>query len=193
VQHRIDHRARHGARGARPADRGQRLPRDQAGAELSRRGRSGCSDTQATGGAALCRQPLAESLRPTAGWCARFAGAVEAGAAESENGGESADGGRYERSSPACSTSRAAGRWNTIVLACTHFPLVQAEWRRRRAPAAFVDGKEGIRVESAFLTAVVTWADRPRQRDCGVHRAGHRPGAAAPCPRPLRPHPHRVL
>ena len=57
--------------------------------------------------------------------------------------------------------SRPGGeRIDTIVLACTHFPLVQAELESAAPrPLAFVDGKEGIARRTAWLTRDVTWPD----------------------------------
>lgn len=51
-------------------------------------------------------------------------------------------------------------RIDTIVLACTHFPLVEAELAAA-APRSlrFVDGKEGIARRTAWLTRDVAWPD----------------------------------
>jgi glutamate racemase len=58
-------------------------------------------------------------------------------------------------------------RVDTVVLACTHFPLVEEELRRAAPrPLAFVDGKEGIARRTAWLL---------RGRDCTDSRA---PGRA---------------
>jgi glutamate racemase len=60
--------------------------------------------------------------------------------------------------------ARSAGRdaVDTVVLACTHFPLVQPELEAAAPrPLTFVDGKEGIARRVAFLTRGVTWPDRP--------------------------------
>lgn len=56
---------------------------------------------------------------------------------------------------------------DTIVLACTHFPLVEADLAAA-APRrlAFVDGKEGIARRVAFLTRQRSW-----DRDAPSHRA----------------------
>jgi glutamate racemase len=50
-------------------------------------------------------------------------------------------------------------RIDTIVLACTHFPLVEEELAAAAAPRpiAFVDGKEGIARRTAWLTREVEW------------------------------------
>src|SRR3712207_1963060 len=53
-------------------------------------------------------------------------------------------------------------RMDTVVLACTHFPLVKAELAEA-APRrlAFVDGNEGIARRTAWLTRDVAWPDAP--------------------------------
>jgi len=51
-------------------------------------------------------------------------------------------------------------RVDTIVLACTHFPLVQAELEAAAPrPLRFVDGKEGIARRTAHLLAGRDWPD----------------------------------
>jgi glutamate racemase len=61
--------------------------------------------------------------------------------------------------------SRPGGeRIDTIVLACTHFPLVQAELEAAAPrPLAFVDGKEGIARRTAWLTREMAWPDSPAE------------------------------
>jgi glutamate racemase len=59
-------------------------------------------------------------------------------------------------------TQPDGGRMDTVVLACTHFPLVQAELEAGSPrPLAFVDGKEGIARRTAWLTRDVIWPDTP--------------------------------
>jgi glutamate racemase len=49
---------------------------------------------------------------------------------------------------------------DTIVLACTHFPLVEEELAAASShPVRFVDGKEGIARRVAFLTRERTWPE----------------------------------
>ena len=49
-------------------------------------------------------------------------------------------------------------RVDTVVLACTHFPLVQEELEAASPrPLAFVDGKEGIARRVAYLTRDIAW------------------------------------
>jgi glutamate racemase len=53
-------------------------------------------------------------------------------------------------------------RIDTVVLACTHFPLVaDALAAAAPRPLAFVDGGAGIARRVAFLTAGQAWPDRP--------------------------------
>jgi glutamate racemase len=74
---------------------------------------------------------------------------------------------------------------DTIVLACTHFPLVEAELAAAAPrPVAFVDGKEGIARRVAFLTQGRAWPDeRPAHRALFTGRTAdieaYRPGFAA--------------
>ena len=58
--------------------------------------------------------------------------------------------------------SRPGGeRIDTIVLACTHFPLVETELAKAAPrPVRFVDGKEGIARRTAWLTRDLAWPDR---------------------------------
>jgi glutamate racemase len=51
---------------------------------------------------------------------------------------------------------------DTVVLACTHFPLIQAELQAASPrPLAFVDGKEGIARRVAHLTRDTVWPAGP--------------------------------
>ncbi len=51
---------------------------------------------------------------------------------------------------------------DTVVLACTHFPLLANELQGAiRQPVRFVDGAEGIARRVAFLTADVHWPAAP--------------------------------
>ena len=53
-------------------------------------------------------------------------------------------------------------RIDTVVLACTHFPLVQPEMEAAAPrPLAFVDGKEGIARRTAWLTREIEWPSDP--------------------------------
>lgn len=51
---------------------------------------------------------------------------------------------------------------DTIVLACTHFPLVEEELAAASPrPLVFVDGKEGIARRTAWLTRETAWPEAP--------------------------------
>jgi glutamate racemase len=53
-------------------------------------------------------------------------------------------------------------RVDTVVLACTHFPLVEEELGAAAPrPLAFVDGKEGIARRTAWLLRGRTWDEEP--------------------------------
>ncbi len=57
-----------------------------------------------------------------------------------------------------------AEQMDTVVLACTHFPLVEEELAAAAGrPLTFLDGKEGIARRVAHLTEHVRWPDAPRQ------------------------------
>ena len=50
---------------------------------------------------------------------------------------------------------------DVIILACTHFPLVEAELREAiDRPVKFVDGAKGIARRIAFLTSDIVWPER---------------------------------
>ncbi|WP_085219337.1 glutamate racemase [Allosphingosinicella indica] len=52
---------------------------------------------------------------------------------------------------------------DSIVLACTHFPLVESELAAAAPrPIAFIDGKEGIARRTAWLLRHTTWPEQPR-------------------------------
>ncbi len=53
---------------------------------------------------------------------------------------------------------------DTVVLACTHFPLVQDELAAASPrPLAFVDGAAGIARRTAWLTRELTWPNNPSE------------------------------
>jgi glutamate racemase len=136
------------------------VPAIKPAAELSRTRGIGVLGTQAT-----VVQPYVDNL--TAEFAAdcqvvRHGSAELVELAEKKLRGESADGGRYAAILAELLDQPGGGAVDTIVLACTHFPLVQAELEAAAPrPLAFVDGKEGIARRVAFLTRGVTWPDRP--------------------------------
>ena len=73
-------------------------------------------------------------------------------------------------------------RIDTIVLACTHFPLVEDELAAAAPrPLAFVDGNEGIARRTAWLDPRPAWPDVAGERHRRLHR--RRPTL----PRPIAP------
>jgi glutamate racemase len=86
--------------------------------------------------------------------------------AEAKLRGEPAEPAAYARILDGLFAQPEGDRIDTIVLACTHFPLVEEELAAA-APRAigFVDGKEGIARRTAWLTRDVIW---PEQASDGI-------------------------
>ncbi|HYG46899.1 MAG TPA: glutamate racemase [Allosphingosinicella sp.] len=81
--------------------------------------------------------------------------------AEGRLRGEAMDDGACARALNGLFGQPGGERIDTIVLACTHFPLVEAELAAAAAhPVRFVDGKEGIARRTAWLTRDLAWPDR---------------------------------
>ena len=73
--------------------------------------------------------------------------------------GEPADPEAYRRALSGLLEQPGGDKIDTIVLACTHFPLVEEELAAAAPrPLAFVDGKEGIARRTAYLTQDKDWA-----------------------------------
>ncbi|MFW2828811.1 glutamate racemase [Sphingomonas sp. ID0503] len=83
-------------------------------------------------------------------------------AAEAKLRGEAVDPAVYERELAALSGQPGGERLDTVVLACTHFPLVQEELAAA-APQLlqFVDGGAGIARRVAVLTEGQEWPSEP--------------------------------
>ncbi len=82
--------------------------------------------------------------------------------AEAKLRGAPADEAAYRRIMDDLLSRPQGDRIDTVVLACTHFPLVEAELEAASPrPLAFVDGKEGIARRTAWLTRGVPWPDEP--------------------------------
>jgi glutamate racemase len=80
--------------------------------------------------------------------------------AEAKLRGETADPRDYERILGGLLSRPGAGKIDTIVLACTHFPLVQdALAAAAPRPLAFVDGNRGIARRTAWLLRDHRWPD----------------------------------
>jgi glutamate racemase len=136
------------------------VPAIKPAAELSRTRAIGVLGTQAT-----VVQPYVDNL--TAEFAAdcrvvRHGSAELVELAEQKLRGETVDGGRYQAILAELLAQPGADAVDTVVLACTHFPLVQKELEAAAPrPLAFVDGKEGIARRVAFLTRAVAWPDEP--------------------------------
>jgi glutamate racemase len=80
--------------------------------------------------------------------------------AEARLRGETADAGACARALEGLFAQPGGDRIDTIVLACTHFPLVEQELAAASPrPVRFVDGKEGIARRTAWLTRGRRWPD----------------------------------
>jgi glutamate racemase len=78
--------------------------------------------------------------------------------AEAKLRGEPADCESFRRSLAGLFAQPGGERIDTVVLACTHFPLVEDELAAAAPhPVRFVDGKEGIARRTAWLTRDRAW------------------------------------
>jgi len=114
---------------------------------------------------ATVRQPYVDRLsQEFASDCTviRYGSAELVEMAEAKLRGEATDPAAYAHVLDGLFSQPGGDRIDTIVLACTHFPLVEEELKAA-APAhvSFVDGKEGIARRTAYLTRDVEWPDRP--------------------------------
>jgi glutamate racemase len=101
--------------------------------------------------------------------------------AEAKLRGRDTDPGAYARILGGLLSQPGGERIDTIVLACTHFPLVEDELAAvAPRPLAFVDGKEGIARRTAFLTRDIEWPERPAEGIAVF--TGAAPGAEALAP-----------
>lgn len=82
--------------------------------------------------------------------------------AEAKLRGEATDPAAYERILGGLLSQPGGDRIDIVVLACTHFPLVEEELAAAAPrPLAFIDGKEGIARRVAWLTREVAWDGEP--------------------------------
>ena len=80
-------------------------------------------------------------------------------AAEAKLRGEPVDPAVFTRAAAALRTMPGGDQIDTVVLACTHFPLLEAELAEAFGPGIrFVDGSDGIARRIAFLTEGQAWA-----------------------------------
>ena len=82
----------------------------------------------------------------------RFAAPELVEAAEAKLRGEAPDPAVFAAAADGLRTQPGGAAIDTVVLACTHFPLVEAELREALGPVQFVDGAQGIARRIAFLT-----------------------------------------
>jgi glutamate racemase len=119
---------------------------------------------------ATVRQPYVDRLAAEfAADCTliRHGSAALVDLAEARLRGEPADAAGYRRALDGLIGQPGGERIDTIVLACTHFPLVEGQLAAAAPrPLAFVDGKEGIARRVAWLTRERDWPDEPPE-----HRA----------------------
>ena len=78
------------------------------------------------------------------------------------------------------------GEIDVVVLACTHFPLLDEELEAAFPGVALVDGGPGIARRIAYLTRQQPWPAAAVRRDRFVHR-GSAARPLAQCARPFRP------
>jgi len=105
--------------------------------------------------------------------------------AEAKLRGEPQDEAGYRRSLEGLLAQPGGEEIDVVVLACTHFPLVEEELAAAAPrPLVFVDGKEGIARRTTWLTRQTKWPDRAPEglalytRWTDAHEA-YRPGLAA--------------
>lgn len=136
------------------------VPAIKPASQLTKTGVIGLLGTQAT-----IRQPYVDRL------AADFAsdklllrhGAPElVYAAEAKLRGEQPDLGIIEAAMRGLTDQAEGGKIDTIILACTHFPLLREELAQAaQRPIAFIDGAQSIARRIAFLTNKQSWPASP--------------------------------
>jgi glutamate racemase len=158
------------------------VPAIKPAAELSKTRTIGVLGTEAT-----VRQPYVDRLsREFAADCnvIRHGSAELVDLAEARLRGEPARAGAFARTLEGLFAQPGGERIDTIVLACTHFPLVEEELAAAAPhPVRFVDGKEGIARRTAWLTRGLSWPDAPSEGVAlftgrGTDVEAYRPGLA---------------
>jgi glutamate racemase len=156
------------------------VPAIKPAAEVSLTRAIGVLGTEAT-----VRQPYLDRLvEEFASDCTvvRYGSAELVDLAEAKLRGEATDPLAYRRILDALYGLPGGERVDTVVLACTHFPLVEEELAAASArPVRFVDGKEGIARRTAWLLRDRVWDDvapegiavfTGRDSDIEAYRAG---------------------
>jgi glutamate racemase len=156
------------------------VPAIKPAAALSRTRAIGVLGTEAT-----VRQPYVDRLAAEfAADCTivRHGSAELVDLAEAKLRGETAEASAYRAILDAMYARPGGAEIDTIVLACTHFPLVAEELAAASSrPVTFVDGSEGIARRAAWLMRDRHWPDAPprdlatftgRGTDIAAYRAG---------------------
>ncbi len=156
------------------------VPAIKPAAGISKTRTIGVLGTEAT-----VRQPYVDRLSSEfASDCAviRHGSAELVDFAESKLRGETAESAACRRALEGLFGQPGGDRIDTIVLACTHFPLVEDELTAASPRTVrFVDGKEGIARRTAWLTRHLSWPGEPgegvalftgRNTDIEAYRAG---------------------
>jgi len=81
--------------------------------------------------------------------------------AEAKLRGEAVNAGAVREAAQAMFDAPAGDRIDTVVLACTHFPLLEEELRAAFPHMAYVDGGPGIARRIAYLTEGQAWPSEP--------------------------------
>jgi glutamate racemase len=136
------------------------VPAIKPAAELSTTRVIGVLGTEAT-----VRQPYVDDL------AARFASdctIIRHGSpelvelAEAKLAGEDVSVGSVRKAAQPMFDTPAGDRIDTIVLACTHFPLLKEELREAFPAVGYVDGGPGIARRIAWLTREQSWPSEPQ-------------------------------
>ena len=136
------------------------VPAIKPAAEMSRTRVIGVLGTEAT-----VRQPYVDDLAARfAADCTvlRHGSARLVQLAEAKLRGQTGDPAEYRAILAGLLDQPGGDRMDTVVLACTHFPLVADELRAAAPrPLAFIDGSDGIARRIAWLTRDQNWPDAP--------------------------------
>jgi glutamate racemase len=153
------------------------VPAIKPAAEMSKSRVIGVLGTEAT-----VRQPYVDDL------AAKFASdctIVRHGSpelvelAEAKLAGESIDPQAVKSAARPMFEADAGKRIDTVVLACTHFPLVEDELKAAYPNVSFVDGGPGIARRIAFLTRDQAWPTTPSEGLMLFTSAARTPSLAA--------------
>jgi glutamate racemase len=138
------------------------VPAIKPAAERSKTRMIGVLGTEAT-----VRQPYVDRLSEEfAADCTviRHGSAELVDLAEAKLRGEATDLEAYRRILAGLFDQPEGDRMDTVVLACTHFPLVEEELTAAAPrPLAFLHGGEGIARRTAWLTRDVAWPSEPAE------------------------------